>query len=134
VSKESLEVVQAVWSTFLRGGFPEDAFSEDVEWQPAPDEPEGGPDGDPIRGPAQVREMIASWWETVDEPWVKADEFLDRGEQVVVCWRGGGVGRVSRIPVVWEETHVYTVREGKVTNVQEYRERAEALEAAGESR
>jgi ketosteroid isomerase-like protein len=75
--------------------------------------------------------MLVSWWGTVEEPWIEADEFLDCEDRVVVSWRGGGIGRISRIPIEWDETHLYTVRDGKVTRVDEYRTRAEALEAAG---
>ena len=105
-------MVRAMWDEFLRGGFPEHSFSDDVEWHPAPDEPESGPDSSPSRGPEQIREMLASWWEVVTEPWVKADEFLDCGDRVVVCWRGGGLGRVSRVPVEWEE-HARLHRPGR---------------------
>ena len=75
--------------------------------------------------------MLVSWWGTVEEPWLEVDEFLDCDDQIVVCWRGGGIGRLSRIPIDWDETHMYTVRDGKVARVEEYRTRAEALEAAG---
>ncbi len=131
MSRENVELVEAVWAEFVRGRFPVDSFSEDVTWHVAEDEPEGGSDSGPIRGPGDVREMLAGFWETVEDPWVKADEFLDAGDRVVVRWRGGGLGRVSRLQVEWKETHVYTVSGERVTEVREYRDFAEALEAVG---
>jgi ketosteroid isomerase-like protein len=131
MSQENVEIVEAIWAEFVRGRFPEDRFTEAVTWSVAADEPEGGPEAGPIRGPAEVQRMLASFWDTVDRPWVEADEFVDGGDHVVVRWRGGGIGRASGIAVEWPETHVYTVRDGKVAEVREYRDFAEALEAVG---
>jgi ketosteroid isomerase-like protein len=115
----------------VRGRFPEDRFTDEVTWTLAADEPEGGAAAGPIRGTAEVRRMLASWWETVERPWLQADDFVDGGDFVVVRWRGGGIGRGSGIPVEWPETHVYTVRQAKVAEVREYRDFADALGAVG---
>jgi ketosteroid isomerase-like protein len=131
MSQENVEVVQSIWRSFMGGDFSHEDFTDDVEWRTAPDLPESAPDAAPIRGAAEIRQMLAGGWETVEEPWIEVDEFLDRGDQVVVVWRGGGVGRVGRVPVEWRETHVYTLRDGKVCQVREFRTRAEALAAVG---
>jgi ketosteroid isomerase-like protein len=131
MSQENVEIVEAIWAEFVRGRFPEDRFTDDVTWHVADDEPEGGADSGPIRGPADVRKMLASFWETVDESWVEADQFVDAGESVIVRWRGGGIGTASRLAVEWHETHVYAVTAGRVAEVREYRDFAEALEAVG---
>jgi ketosteroid isomerase-like protein len=114
MSRENVELVEAVWAEFRQGRFPADSFSDDVAWHVAADEPEGGSDGGPVRGPAEVRQMLASFWETVEQAWVRAEEFVAAGDQVIVRWVGGGIGRASGIPVEWPETHVYTVRQGTV--------------------
>ncbi len=75
--------------------------------------------------------MLVSGWETVEEPSLKVDELVDCGDEVLVTRRGGGVSRVGRVPVEWHESHVYDVLEGRVRRVQEYRTRAEALQAVG---
>jgi ketosteroid isomerase-like protein len=124
-----VEVVKQVWDVFRRGGFPDDALAEDIEWHRASDEPEATP-GVPLRGPDEVAEMLASSWETVVDAWVEVDEFIAAGDRVVVCWRGGGNGRVSGVPVEWHETHTYLVRDGKIAEVREYRTKEEALEAS----
>ena len=41
------------------------------------------------------------------------------------------VGHESGVPVELNSTQVWTVRDGKVTRIDNYTERAEALEAAG---
>lgn len=53
----------------------------------------------------------------------------DHGDEVIVIWHGSGTGRASGAPVEWNETHRYTLRDGKVTEVREYRDLAAALEA-----
>jgi ketosteroid isomerase-like protein len=131
MSRENVEIVQAIWDAFARSRFPAEAFSEDVEWHTAPDLPDGGSGSDPVRGRFQVARMLAHGWETVEEPWLQADEFLDSGDRVIVIWRGGGISRVGRVPVEWHETHIYDVADGHVRRVEEFRTRAEALEAAG---
>ena len=131
MSQENVEIVEAIWAEFVRGRFPADRFTEDVTWHVAADEPEGGADSGPICGHADIQRMLASFWETVDDSWVEADEFVDAGDRVVVRWRGGGVGRSSRLSVEWRESHVYAVNAGRVIEVREYRDFDEALEAVG---
>ena len=131
MSQENVDTVQAIWRTFMRSGFPADAFSDDVEWFTAADLPDGGAGSEPLRGPAQVAQMLADGWQTVDDPWLRADEFLDCGDSVLVTWRGGGTSRVGRVPVEWREAHIYALVDGKVCRVREFRTRAEALEAVG---
>ena len=131
MSEENVDAVRAIWRTFMRGGFPAEALSEDVEWHTAADLPDGGSESEPVRGPAQVAQMLADGWGTVEDPWLRADEFLDCGDRVVVTWRGGGTSRVGRVPVEWHEAHVYDLADGVVRRVHEFRTRAEALEAVG---
>ncbi len=131
MSQQNVELVEAIWAEFVRGRFPDDRFAADVTWHVADDEPEGGSDSGPVRGPTEVRRMLASFWETVEDSWVHADEFVDAGGSVIVRRRGGGIGRSSRLSVEWQETHVYGVAAGKVAEVREYRDFADALEAAG---
>ena len=59
MSQENVELLEEIWTEFVRGRFPEDRFTEDVTWQLAADEPEGSSDGGPIRGPAEVQQMLA---------------------------------------------------------------------------
>jgi hypothetical protein len=41
------------------------------------------------------------------------------------------VGHESRVPIERDTNHVWTVRDGRATSLSVYRERSEALEAAG---
>jgi ketosteroid isomerase-like protein len=129
MSQENVDAVRAIWRTFMRAGFPAEAFSDDVEWYTAADLPDSGSGSEPVRGPAQVARMLADGWENVEEPWLRVDEFLDCGDRVLVTWHGGGTSRAGRVPVEWHEAHVYALAEGKVRRVHEFRTRAEALSA-----
>src|SRR5262249_1757597 len=62
---------------------------------------------------------------------VTFEEIIDAGDQVVVVAHHEGRGQVSGVEVDSRYYEVYTVREGKVSRIDEYANRAEALEAAG---
>ena len=57
--------------------------------------------------------------------------FLDAGEQVVVATRIRGRGRGSGVEVDQRITLLWGLTDGRVTRVAGYRDRSEALEAAG---
>jgi ketosteroid isomerase-like protein len=61
----------------------------------------------------------------------EVEELIDAGEQVLAVIREREVGRASGAPV--EATHlaVYTLSGGKVTQLQVFDDRQQALEAAG---
>jgi ketosteroid isomerase-like protein len=127
MSQENVEIVRAVWRAFSSFEFPTEAFAEDVEWHTAADLP----DQETCKGQAAVQQMLATGWENVIDPGCEAEEFMDVGDRVVVRWRGWGKGRGSEVPIDWREAHAYTLQDGKVVEVREYRSWQDALEAAG---
>jgi ketosteroid isomerase-like protein len=62
---------------------------------------------------------------------VTVEETIDAGDRVVLSAHHRGRGRGSGIKVDARFYEVYTLREGKIVRVDEFTERAEALEAAG---
>ena len=60
-----------------------------------------------------------------------AEEFIDAGDTVVVRYDYRGRGPASGIEVEASFYELYTLRGGKIVRVDEFAERAEALEAAG---
>jgi ketosteroid isomerase-like protein len=58
-------------------------------------------------------------------------EFIDAGDYVVAAVRVHGRGRASGAPFEEHEVHVLRLRDGKATELREYRTKAEALEAVG---
>jgi ketosteroid isomerase-like protein len=70
-----------------------------------------------------------SW--TTSSTYASRKEVLDAGDYVVVPVRLTGRGRTSGVSFEEDEVHVYKIRDGKITELREYRHRHEALKAAG---
>ena len=81
-------------------------------------------------GPHAMRDDWERWASAFDELTVTFEEFIDAGDQVVVVAHHQGRGRESGVEVDARYYEVYTLREGKVSQIDEYDDRAEALEAA----
>src|SRR5215207_4610895 len=74
--------------------------------------------------------------EQVDEVWenfqFELEEAIDAGDQVLTSVRIAGGGRGSGVEAEMREFSIWTFREGKLSRLTGgYRDRAEALEAAG---
>jgi len=101
---------------------------EQCEFRLPPDYPEGEP---VFRGREGFDEMMAmlsdAWGKWRSEP----ERFLDAGDRVVAFVRIFAEGGSSSVPIELETTHVWTIRGARVTSVDAYRDRSQALEAAG---
>jgi ketosteroid isomerase-like protein len=58
-------------------------------------------------------------------------EFIDAGDDVIVPLVFAGTPRGGGAQVTFGETQVYTVREGSVVKVRDFRTKVRALEAVG---
>jgi ketosteroid isomerase-like protein len=127
MSEENVEVVRKAiaYEYYGVGDRPEAEaiFDPDVVLNPADEGPSHGPD--------EMRYDLERWASAFEEFRVTFEEVIDAGDQVVVVAHHQGRGRGSGIEVDARFYEVYTVREGKVSRVDEYTEREEALEAAG---
>jgi ketosteroid isomerase-like protein len=88
-------------------------------------------DEEPSYGPHAMRDDWERWASAFEELTVTVEEIIDAEDQVVVVAHHQGRGRESGAEVDARYYEVYTVRNGKVLRVDEYADRAEALEAAG---
>jgi ketosteroid isomerase-like protein len=108
-----------------------------------------------IAGVVALLDPECEWWDREDDPGaavhrghegvstfladldahaelrVEAKEFIDAGDYVVSPVRLDGRGRASGAPFEEYEVHVLRLRGGKVTEIREYREKNEALDALG---
>ena len=61
----------------------------------------------------------------------EVEELVDAGDQVLAVIREREVGRASGVPVEMTHLDVWTLADGKVTQLQAFDDREQALEAAG---
>ena len=121
MSKENVEIVRR----FLSGDVDEALPYADpgIVWNPIEELPTQGHDA--------VRASLAHWKAEWDDYEVLPEEFVDLGDSVVVtvCLRGRGRGSGVEIDARFYD--VYTLRDSKIIRMDQFAERAEALEAVG---
>jgi ketosteroid isomerase-like protein len=136
MSQENVELARRVYAeSDLLQATPEqidrvfqEELDENFEFRLPGDYPEGelvflGRDG-----VDQLRAMLSETWGDFHfEP----ERFLDAGDQVVVFARIIGRGGASGAPFELETTHVWKIQAGRAKSMQAYRDRSQALEAAG---
>jgi ketosteroid isomerase-like protein len=100
----------------------------DVEWVPMA----GTPDAVAVRrGRRAMKERLDEMFAAIAEPRIAAEDFIDADDRVVVAVRVSGRGKASGAPVDARPFHVLAERGGKVTRIEWYATRAEALKAVG---
>ena len=131
MSQENVEIVRRTVEAILRGDWEQAAqlLDPDAEGHGTVG---GLSEGEVLRGVTQLRHSFeqedAEAW---DERRLKAEEFIDAGDRVVVLVREFRRGRGSGIELETDTAAVFEVRDGRVVRIQGYMDRAEALEAAG---
>jgi ketosteroid isomerase-like protein len=71
------------------------------------------------------------WEGSFEDLEVTYEETIDAGDRVVLKTYVSGRGRGSGVEVDDRSYMVWTLQDGKVTRMDEFTERADALEAAG---
>jgi ketosteroid isomerase-like protein len=129
MSQENIELVRRRFNAFNRGDLAAmiELTDPDAIWWDRADDPWGAI---PHRGRDACMQHLE---EILEDAELQADpeEFIDAGDRVVVAVHLAGRGRTSGAAFEEHEFHVFTLRDGKVTETREYRDRAEALEAVG---
>jgi ketosteroid isomerase-like protein len=96
-----------------------------IVWNPIEESPTQGHDA--------VRASLARWKGEWDDYRLMPEEFVERGDRVVVTVRLGGRGRGSGVEIDARFFDVYTLRDGKIVRMDQFTERSEALEAVARS-
>jgi ketosteroid isomerase-like protein len=90
------------------------------------------PDGKVWHGPEGVRSAMADWMDEWDAYEAEAERYVDAGaDKVLLLWRERGRGRASGMPLEQEGATVMTLRDGRVSHMRPFVDRAEALKDAG---
>jgi ketosteroid isomerase-like protein len=144
MSQENVELVKRLYAALdelpdLRDTSLDDAqalleriFGESVDEQLEIHLPPDYPEGEPVfRGREGFVEMFAMLRDTWGEFRLQPERLLDAGDRVVAFARIHAEGGASGVPIELETTHVWTVRSGRLASMHAYRDRSQALEAAG---
>lgn len=125
MSQANVEVVRKLFESYSRGDYAEAAecLAPDVVYEVGQELP--------ALGRPAVRAMWERWDSTWDELETVPEEFIDAGHHVVVTVKYSARGRGSGIKYEERLFDVYTFRDGKCVHKREFRERSEAIAAAG---
>ena len=130
MSRENVEIVRRIYGHWARREWPliPEFFDPDVEV----DLSRNVFNPDTYRGHAGIGRLL----QNVDEMWndfrIEPTELVDAGDKVLATVRIGGTGKESGVEVEMQVMNVWTIRDAKVVRIAGgYRDRAEALEAAG---
>lgn len=135
MSAENVELVRRMYEAYDRGDLKAvfAAYDPGIEWDASRLDPATGLDLDPVyQGVDGIRHFFRRWleaWETIKFDY---EEFIDAGERVVVVLTQRMRGRTSGVDLEWRSyAQAWTVREGKLTRMEFFPDRAQALEAVG---
>jgi ketosteroid isomerase-like protein len=92
-----------------------------IVWNPIEESPTQGHDA--------VRASLERWKGEWDDYELMPEEFVDRGDHVVVTVRMRGRGRGSGVEIDARFYDVYTLRDGKIVRMDQFTDRSQALEA-----
>ena len=128
MSQENVELARRVHEGWARGDFGvgTDLLAPDFEWHQFRQAVEPG-----TRRGAEVGGALRKIFEVYEDMRVDADEFIDAGDKVVVVGRSRATARGSGLKVDDPVSLVWTVRNGQFLRVEFFRDRRDALEAAG---
>jgi ketosteroid isomerase-like protein len=134
VSEQNVEIVRRLYAIdtsvagqVFRKIFPE-FFHPDAEMVPPPIYPDTESSYHGVEG-------FLRWQQQLDEIWndwrVEAERFFDAGDHVVAFVRVSGTAKKSQAAVGISTAHVLTLREDRVTRVEIFLDRHDALKVVG---
>ncbi len=128
MSRENVERVRRQHEHFSRSGeVLSEIYDADAEWVAAREDP----DAATHRGVEAIGGYFAQWTEAFESTDLRAKELIDAGDKVFAWIRFTGHGASFGTPAELEQAQVWTFRNGKVVQVEEFFDRAEGLQAAG---
>ena len=127
MSRENVEIVRRVFTAFSCGDAT--AMLQDLDPDVVLHVEQAGQGV--YRGHEGVIKSLVDWTEDIDDFKVVAEEFLDKGDDVVVRTRQTGSGKSSGAPMEGLAWFVCQMREGKVVRIHVLNTEQEALEAVG---
>ncbi|HEX6394507.1 MAG TPA: nuclear transport factor 2 family protein [Acidimicrobiales bacterium] len=131
----NVKTMQELYAAFGRGDIEMvlGGMDPNIEWREAENNPYQ-PSGEPWIGPdAIVNNLFVKLGADWDGFTVNPKEFHEAGETVVVEGRYAGTHKVTGKHLDAQMTHVWRLRDGKVTGFQQYVDTAQLREVMGEN-
>jgi len=129
MTEQNLETIRGIYSRWAEGDFsagPEH-FDPNLVFIMRPEFPDSGT----YLGPEQV----AGYMRIFLEPWewitIEATEIIQAGDSVIAAVTQRGLGMASRVETDFSYFNVWTFRGPMIIRFETFREREEALAAAG---
>jgi ketosteroid isomerase-like protein len=130
MSRENVEVVRRTMEAFAEGD--EQAFLEGFDSDVVIQQTAPIPDARSYEGHEGVVQALADWNEVFGDLVMSAEELTDcENENVLVRIHQTARGAGSGVPVEFDTWFVYRVSGGKVSRLEMFNEREQALEAVG---
>lgn len=127
MSKENVETLRFAFEQYAHGDFsPIGLLGDDFELVVSPEAPDAGT----YRGEG-ARRWLRAWVASFEGMTIEATEIVDSGEKVFLgmTQRGRPLGSDAAVEGHWWQ--VSTFRGAEIVKAEMFRERAQALEAAG---
>ena len=127
MAKENVAALRAAFKQYAQGDFsPIEALGDDFELIVSPEAPDAGT----YRG-EEARRWLRAWVASFEEMTIEATEIVDSGDKVFLgmTQRGRPPGSAASVEGQWWQ--VSTFRRAEIVRAEMFRERAQALVAAG---
>lgn len=127
--QQNIELVKQAYESFGKGDIPAllDSFAENIEWRSPNIE------GSPFQESYDGREAVAQFFATIDEhenfTLFEPREFIAQGDRVVVLGALSSKVNSTGRDYQTDWVHIFTVRDGKITNFREFFDTAAASKA-----
>jgi ketosteroid isomerase-like protein len=133
MSEENVEVVRRIYDAVTRRDdvTPYEVYAEDIVWDLSNARRALLLTKPVYQGHEGVRQFWREALSVFGEVNFEVEELIDADDQVLAVIREREVGRASGVPVETTHIAVYTLAEGKVTQMRLFDDRQQALEAAG---
>jgi ketosteroid isomerase-like protein len=128
VGTDNLQIVRRIFADYS-GPNPEAAlaaFDPEVEWVNPPNSPTPV-----LHGHAGVLENMTDWARAWKSFRMEPHEWYVADDKVLVRVTMFAIGRETGVPIEVDQFQIWTLRDGKVTRMQMFFDRAPAFEAAG---
>jgi ketosteroid isomerase-like protein len=125
----NVQVVRGVYDGWMTGDVTRalEFLDREIVWEAITDAPDAGT----YRGHAGVRRYMEDWLHDFEFLPMEFKEVVEAEDRLVITQCGRAKGKGSGVETEIHYAVAYWLRGGRITEIKEFRTKAEALEAAG---